>query len=47
VWNPAIEALTEGRRYFEELAEFAEEGHLEFSQVHDLGDQVLPWVTFG
>ena len=60
VWNPAIEALTEGdrsyrghagmRRYFEDLAEFAEEGHLEFSEVHDLGDQVLAlghlWMRF-
>ena len=60
VWNPAIEALTEGdrsyrghagmRRYFEDLAEFADKGHLEFSEVHDLGDQVLAlghlWMRF-
>jgi ketosteroid isomerase-like protein len=51
VWYPALEALTEGRRtyrgqagmrqYFRDLAEFAEEAHFEWSEVHDLGDQVL------
>jgi len=51
VWYPAIEGLTEGRRtytgpagmrqYFRDLAEFAVEGHVEWSKVSDLGDQVL------
>jgi ketosteroid isomerase-like protein len=51
VWHPAIEALTEGgrtyrghagtRQYYRDLAEVAEESHAEFSEVHDLGDQVL------
>jgi ketosteroid isomerase-like protein len=51
VWYPAIEALTEGRRayhgpagwrqYFRDLAEFAEEGHIDWSEGYDLGDQVL------
>jgi ketosteroid isomerase-like protein len=51
VWYPAIEALTEGRRayrgpagfrqYYRDLAEFAEEAHIEWSEGYDLGDQVL------
>jgi ketosteroid isomerase-like protein len=51
VWHPAIEALTEGRRtyrgpaemrqYYRDLAEFAEESHIEWSEGYDLGDQVL------
>jgi ketosteroid isomerase-like protein len=51
VWYPAIEALTEGRRayrgpaglrqYFRDLAEFAREAHIEWSEGYDLGDQVL------
>jgi ketosteroid isomerase-like protein len=60
VWYPAIEALTEGRKtyrghagarqYYQDLAEVAEEGHNEYSEVHDLGDQVLGvgrlWLRF-
>jgi len=51
VWSPAIETLTEGRRtyrghaeirqYYRDLAEFAVETHVEWSDVRDLGDQVL------
>ena len=51
MWYPALERDTEGRRtyrghagvrqYFEDLAEFSEEGHVEYPEVHDLGDQVL------
>ena len=51
VWYPAIEALMEGRtayrgpaeirRYYRDLAEFAYESVAEWSEVHDLGDQVL------
>ena len=51
VWYPAIEILTEGRRtyrghaelrqYYRDLAEFAEESHVEWSEVRDLGDRVL------
>ena len=51
VWYPAIEALTEGRtayrgpaemrRYYRDLAEFAEESIAEWSEVYDLGDDVL------
>lgn len=51
MWYPAIEGLTEGRaayrghdgfrQYFRDLAEFAEESTLEWSDVRDLGDQVL------
>jgi ketosteroid isomerase-like protein len=51
VWSPVFARMTEGRgtyrghagmrQYFEDLAEFSEEGHAEFSEVHDLGDQVL------
>jgi len=50
-WYPAIEALTEGRRtyrghaemrqYYRDLAEFADQGHVELSEVYDLGDRVL------
>jgi hypothetical protein len=28
-------------RYFEDMAEVADEGHAEFPDVHDLGDRVL------
>jgi ketosteroid isomerase-like protein len=51
VWYPAIEGITEAgstyrghagvRRYFEDLAEYSEESHAEFPEVHDLGEQVL------
>jgi ketosteroid isomerase-like protein len=50
VWSPAFEGSVEGRPYrghagmrqdFEGLAEFSEESHAEFPEVHDLGDQVL------
>jgi ketosteroid isomerase-like protein len=50
VWYPAFERSVEGRPYrghagmrqdFEGLAEFSEESHAEFPEVHDLGDQVL------
>jgi ketosteroid isomerase-like protein len=51
VWYPAMEALAEGhrsyrgpagaRQYYRDLAEFSEESHVEWSDVHDLGDQVL------
>jgi ketosteroid isomerase-like protein len=50
VWSPPLEGITEGRtyrghaelrQYFEDLAEVFEEGHAEYSEVHDLGDQVL------
>ena len=51
VWSPALEALTEGRRnyrgvaglhqYYEDLAEFAEGAHVEWTDLRDLGDQVL------
>jgi ketosteroid isomerase-like protein len=38
------------RQYFEDLAEFAEESHAEFTEVHDLGDRVLgvghAWFRF-
>ena len=59
VWYPALEEITEGRtyrghagvrQYFEDLAEFSEEGHVEYPEVHDLGDQVLGlghlWMRF-
>jgi ketosteroid isomerase-like protein len=59
VWYPVIQGFTEGRgyrghagmrQYFEDLAEFSEEGHVEFHEVHDLGDQVLSlgrlWFRF-
>jgi hypothetical protein len=29
------------RQYYQDLAEIAEEGHVEYSEVYDLGDQVL------
>jgi ketosteroid isomerase-like protein len=50
VWFPPLEGITEGRtyrghagmrRYFEDLEEFSDESHLEFPEVHDLGDRVL------
>jgi ketosteroid isomerase-like protein len=51
VWYPAIEVSTEGRKtysghagaqqYYEDLAEFSDESHVEFSEVYDLGDQVV------
>ncbi|MGH2963816.1 MAG: nuclear transport factor 2 family protein [Solirubrobacterales bacterium] len=50
VWHPAL-GITEGpstyrghagvRRYFEDLAEFSDQSHSEYPEVHDLGDQVL------
>jgi len=59
VWCPALEEITEGRtyrghaglrQYFEDLAEFSEESHVEYPEVHDLGDRVLGlgrvWVRF-
>jgi SnoaL-like domain len=59
VWYPALEGITEGRtyrghagqrQYYKDLAEFSEEGHVEFDEVHDLGDQVLSlgriWFRF-
>jgi ketosteroid isomerase-like protein len=49
VWYPAFAGVMEGpyrghagwRQYFEDLAEFSEEAHGEYPEVHDLGDQVL------
>jgi ketosteroid isomerase-like protein len=50
VWFPPFEGIMEGRtyrghagvrQYFEDLAEFAEENHADYAEVHDLGDQVL------
>ena len=49
VFYPAFEMLegrtyrgpAEARQYFEGLAEFSEESHGEYPEVHDLGDQVL------
>ena len=52
VWYPAIEASTEAgrssyrghsgiRQYYLDLAEFAEESIFEWSEVHNLGHQVL------
>jgi ketosteroid isomerase-like protein len=51
VMYPAIEGSTEGSKtyrghagahqYYEDLADFSEESHFEFSEVYDLGDQVL------
>jgi ketosteroid isomerase-like protein len=51
VMYPAIEESTEGgktyrghagaHQYYEDLADFSEESHFEFSEVYDLGDQVL------
>jgi ketosteroid isomerase-like protein len=50
VWHPALEEITEGRtyrghagvrQYYRDLAEFSEEGHTEYPEVRDLGDQVL------
>src|SRR5881394_2614027 len=50
VWYPPLEGVTEGRtyrghagvrQYYEDLAEFSEESHAEYPDVHDLGDQVL------
>src|SRR6266487_1722198 len=47
---PVFELLTEGhthrghagtRQAIDDLAEFCEENHAEFSEVHDLSDQVL------
>jgi ketosteroid isomerase-like protein len=48
---PAIEESTEGSKtyrghagahqYYRDLADFSEESHFEFSEVYDLGDQVL------
>jgi ketosteroid isomerase-like protein len=47
---PPFEMITEGRtyrghagarQYYEDLAEFTEESHAEYSEVHDLGDQTL------
>ena len=50
VWYPVLEGIMEGRtyrghaelrQYFEDLAEFSEESHVEYPEVRDLGDQVL------
>jgi ketosteroid isomerase-like protein len=49
VFYPAFEMLegrtyrgpAEARQYFEGLAEFSEESRAEYTEVHDLGDQVL------
>ena len=49
VWYPPFERLegrtyrgpTEARQYYEDLAEFSEESHVELAEVHDLGEQVL------
>jgi ketosteroid isomerase-like protein len=50
VWYPALEGITEGRtyrghagqrQYYKDLAEFSEESHSEYPEVHDLGEQVL------
>ena len=51
VLHPVIEAVTEGRssyrghagfrKYFLDLAEFADESTFEWSEVRDLGDRVL------
>jgi ketosteroid isomerase-like protein len=50
VWYPSLEGIMEGStyrghagvgQYFEDLAEFAEEGHGEFPETLDLGDKVL------
>jgi ketosteroid isomerase-like protein len=50
VWYPPFEMITEGRtyrghaelrQYYEDLAELSEESHVDYSEVHDLGDQVL------
>jgi ketosteroid isomerase-like protein len=59
VWSPALERITEGRTFRghaeirqaqEGLLEFSEESHAEFTEVHDLGDQVLAlgraWLRF-
>ena len=58
-WSGAFERITGGgtyrghagvRQYFEDLTEFSEESHVEYSEVHDLGDQVLAvgrvWFRF-
>ena len=50
VWCPPLERITEGRIFrghaeirqsLERVAEFSEESHAEYPEVHDLGDQVL------
>jgi ketosteroid isomerase-like protein len=50
VWFPPFEGIMEGRtyrghagvrQYFEDLAEFSDENHAEYPDIHDLGDQVL------
>jgi ketosteroid isomerase-like protein len=49
VWYPGFAGIMEGpyrghaemRQYFKDLAEFSEESHGEYTEVHDLGDQVL------
>jgi ketosteroid isomerase-like protein len=51
VMYPAIEESTEGGKtyrghagapqYYEDLADFSEESHFEFSEVYDLGHRVL------
>lgn len=56
VWYPAIETLTEGRRayrghaemrqYYRDLAEFAEESHVEWSGFVTLATRCLRWVNF-
>jgi ketosteroid isomerase-like protein len=59
MWHPPLEEISEGRtyrgqaglrQYYENLAEVTEEGHAEYPEVHDLGDQVLGlghiWLRF-
>jgi ketosteroid isomerase-like protein len=50
-WRPAIEGLAEGqkiyrghagmRQYYRDLADFARDAHVEWSEGYDLGEQVL------
>jgi SnoaL-like domain len=52
VFYPAFAGIMEGpyrghagwRQYFEDLAEFSEEIHGEYTELHDLGDQCSAWV---
>jgi ketosteroid isomerase-like protein len=58
VFYPTFEGVSEERRrghaeirqLFEDLAEFSQESHAEYHEVHDLGDQVLGlghvWLRF-
>jgi ketosteroid isomerase-like protein len=58
-WYPALEGITEEgayrghaglRQYYEDLAEISAGAHVEYAEVHDLGDRVLGlgrlWVRF-